>query len=98
VRSVTDIGEVDLESDVAQFVLCDGDPRVGNILRAQSVNFLHQRFDLIGWIEAKALAKASRVNELFQPCIPGLYSPQYKRLVCYRQFLLQEKSQWPQSL
>jgi hypothetical protein len=64
-------------------------------LRALSEVFLGQTFDLIGWKEAKALTQTSHADELSQPLIPGICSLQYKCFVCYRQFLLQAKTQGP---
>jgi hypothetical protein len=55
VRFITDIGqEVDLESDVAPFVSYDGNPDNPDVLNSQTEVFLGQKFDLVGWGEAKA--------------------------------------------
>lgn len=56
IRKVTAITDdsVDLESDVAPFVHYEGSSKAGNVLNAQTENFLGQKFDLIGYDKAPA--------------------------------------------
>jgi hypothetical protein len=52
VRRITTIpDDVDLESDVSPFVSYQGDPSDPNALKSQTVVFLGQKFDMVGWQE-----------------------------------------------